>query len=166
MRKRSGANPLVMERLKEAATRVAAVARVHRNFYSSDTAEASCITFLARLCADLSDICGVTVEVSGDEGMVPTTLIQPIGLLTNELVTNAAKHGAGKIDVTYKVKGEQRELSVCDQGVGVPDGFDVAHFEGLGMKVIRVLAKQLGGGVEVVPNPNGRGVCFRVAFAT
>lgn len=153
------------ERLKEAATRVAAVARVHRNFYSGDTDQASCITFLARLCSDISDICGVAVEVSGDEGMVPTTLIQPIGLLTNELVTNAAKHGAGKIDVIFKVKGERCELSVCDQGAGVPADFDVARSEGLGMKVIGVLAKQLGGGVEVAPNRNGRGACFRVAFA-
>ncbi|MEO7364725.1 MAG: histidine kinase dimerization/phosphoacceptor domain -containing protein [Sphingomicrobium sp.] len=153
------------ERLKEAATRVAAVARVHRNFYSSDTAEASCISFLARLCGDLSDICGVAVEVSGDEGTVPTTLIQPIGLLTNELVTNAAKHGAGKIDVIYKAEGDRRELSVCDQGPGVPDDFDVSNSEGLGMKVVRVLAKQLGGAVEVMANPNGRGACFRVAFA-
>jgi two-component sensor histidine kinase len=151
--------------LKEAATRVAAVARVHRNFYSSDMAEVSCLTFLARLCADLSDICGVTVEVSGDEGLVPTTLIQPIGLLINELVTNAAKHGAGKIEVTYKVKGEHRELAVCDQGAGVPDGFDVTRSEGLGMKVVRVLAKQLGGRVEVASNPKGQGACFRVAFA-
>jgi two-component sensor histidine kinase len=153
-------------RLKEAATRVAAVARVHRNFYSSDTDQASCITFLARLCSDLSEICGVAVEVSGDEGMVPTTLIQPIGLLTNELVTNAAKHGAGKIDVIYKVSGDRRELSVCDQGPGVPADFDVAKSKGLGMKVVRVLANQLGGGVEVVPNSSGRGACFRVAFAT
>jgi two-component sensor histidine kinase len=153
-------------RLKEAATRVAAVARVHRNFYSSDTDKASCLTFLTRLCGDLSDICGVAVEVSGDEGMVPTTLIQPIGLLTNELVTNAAKHGAGKINVIYRVEGDRRELSVCDQGPGVPADFDVAKSEGLGMKVVRVLAKQLGGGVEVIPNPNGRGACFQVAFAT
>ena len=71
--------------LKEAATRVAAVARVHRNFYSSDTQEVSCLEFLRRLCADLSEICGVPVEVSGDEGSVPTTWIQPIGLLANEL---------------------------------------------------------------------------------
>jgi two-component sensor histidine kinase len=153
-------------RLKEAATRVAAVARVHRNFYSSDMGEASCIAFLTRLCDDLSAICGVSVDVRGDEGMVPTTMIQPIGLLTNELVTNAAKHGAGKIDVIYQVKGNRRELSVCDQGPGVPANFDVANSEGLGMKVVRVLAKQLGGGVEVVPNPSGRGACFRVAFAT
>lgn len=153
-------------RLKDAATRVAAVARVHRNLYSTDTANVSCLTFLTRLCGDLSDICAVAVEVSGDEGMVPTTLIQPIGLLTNELVTNAAKHGAGKINVIYRVKGDRRELSVCDQGPGVPADFDVANSQGLGMKVVRVLAKQLGGGVEVMPNPNGRGACFRVAFAT
>jgi len=151
--------------LKEAATRVAAVARVHRNFYSTGTDEVSCITFLSRLCADLSDICGVTVEVSGDEGMVPTTLIQPIGLLTNELVTNAAKHGAGKVDVIYKVEGQRSELSVCDQGQGVPANFDPVKSGGLGMKVVEVLAKQLGGALEVLPNPDGRGACFRVAFA-
>jgi two-component sensor histidine kinase len=153
-------------RLKEAATRVAAVARVHKNFYSNDTDKASCLTFLTRLCDDLSDICGAAVEVGGDEELVPTTLIQPIGLLTNELVTNASKHGAGKINVTYQVKGDRRELSVCDQGPGVPPGFDVAKSDGLGMKVVRVLAKQLGGGVEVMPNPNGRGACFRVVFAS
>lgn len=151
--------------LKEAATRVAAVARVHRNFYSTGTDEISCIQFLSRLCSDLSEICGVPVEVSGDEGTVPTTMIQPIGLLANELVTNAAKHGAGKVDVIYKVEAGRRQLSVCDQGKGVPPGFDPAHSGGLGMKVVGVLAKQLGGKLEVLANPDGRGACFRVAFA-
>jgi two-component sensor histidine kinase len=152
--------------LREAATRVAAVARVHRNFYSTGTEEVSCITFLSRLCADLSDICGVTVEVSGDEGMVPTTLIQPIGLLTNELVTNAAKHGGGKVEVIYKVDAQRRQLSVCDQGQGLKANFDPIASGGLGMKVVGVLAKQLGGALEVLPNPEGRGACFRVSFPT
>ena len=151
--------------LKEAATRVAAVARVHRNFYSTDTEEVSCIQFLSRLCADLADICCVPIEVSGDEGTVPTTMIQPIGLLINELVTNAAKHGAGRIDVIYKVEAGCRQLSVCDQGQGVPANFDPANSAGLGMKVVGVLAKQLGGMLEVLPNPDGHGACFRVGFA-
>jgi two-component sensor histidine kinase len=149
--------------LREAATRVAAVARVHRNFYSSDTEEVSCLTFLSRLCADLAEICGVEVEVTGDEGSVPTTWIQPIGLLTNELVTNAAKHGAGKVAVIYKAEGAARELSVCDQGHGVPENFDPGASTGLGMKVIALLAKQLGGKVAVSENPTG-GACFQVAF--
>jgi two-component sensor histidine kinase len=122
--------------LREAATRVAAVARVHRNFYSSDTEEVSC---------------------------VPTTWIQPIGLLTNELVTNAAKHGAGKVAVIYKAQGTARELSVCDEGAGVPENFDAGASTGLGMKVIALLAKQLGGKLAVSENPTG-GACFQVAF--
>lgn len=150
--------------LKEAATRVAAVARVHRNLYSSDTEEVSCVTFLRRLCADLTEICGVEVEVTGDEGNVPTTWIQPIGLLTNELVTNAAKHGAGKVAVNYKVDCGARMLSVCDEGEGVPDNFDPRATGGLGMHVIGVLAKQLGGKLAVSRNSSGVGACFRVAF--
>ena len=149
--------------LREAATRVAAVARVHRNLYSSDTEEVSCLTFLSRLCADLSEICGVEVEVTGDEGSVPTTWIQPIGLLTNELVTNAAKHGAGKVAVIYETEGAARKLSVCDQGDGVPENFDPSASTGLGMKVIALLAKQLGGKLAVSENPTG-GACFQVAF--
>jgi two-component sensor histidine kinase len=119
---------------------------------------------LSRLCADLSQICGVEVEVTGDEGSVPTTWIQPIGLLTNELVTNAAKHGAGKVAVIYKADGTARELSVCDQGEGVPANFDPATSSGLGMKVVGLLAKQLGGKLVVSENPAGRGACFQVVF--
>jgi two-component sensor histidine kinase len=156
----------VAGQLLEAATRVAAVARVHRNFYSSDTEEVSCITFLRRLCADLSEICGVHVQVTGDEGSVPTTLIQPIGLLTNELVTNAAKHGAGKVEVIYRALGTARKLSVCDEGKGVPTDFDPSASSGLGMKVVSQLAKQLGGRLAVSENPAGKGACFQVAFAS
>ena len=150
--------------LREAATRVAAVARVHRNFYSSDTEEVSCLTFLTRLCADLSEICGVEVEATGDEGNVPTTWIQPIGLLTNELVTNAAKHGAGRVAVVYKADGSARELSVCDEGDGVPHDFDPRQSSGLGMKVVSQLARQLGGKLVVSENPAGKGACFQIAF--
>lgn len=155
----------VSAQLQEAATRVAAVARVHRNFYSTGAEELSCIQFLSRLCSDLSDICGMPIEVSGDEGLVPTAMIQPIGLLTNELVTNAAKHGAGKVEVIYRVEDGRRRLSVCDEGRGVPDNFNPNRSGGLGMKVVGVLARQLGGTLEVLPNPGGRGACFQVAFA-
>ncbi|HEU5286417.1 MAG TPA: histidine kinase dimerization/phosphoacceptor domain -containing protein [Sphingomicrobium sp.] len=164
MQSRSAGNDEVASQLTQAATRVAAVARVHRNFYSGDSDEVSCLTFLTRLCADLSEICGVSVEVSGDEGTVPTTMIQPIGLLTNELVTNAAKHGAGDVTVEYRIAADRHGLSVCDEGTGVPADFEPAMSKGLGMKVVTLIAKQLGGALEVLPNPAGRGACFRVSF--
>lgn len=151
--------------LQAAASRIAAVARVHRHFYSNEAAEVSCIVFIRRLCADLSDILGHPIEVRGDAGNVPAALIQPIGLIVNELVTNAAKHGAGKTEVAYKVEGGMHELSVRDDGEGLPAGFDLEKSgNGLGMKVVRKLAIQLEGRVSAGPNPGGRGAYLTVAF--
>jgi len=153
------------EQLRMAANRVAAVARVHRNFYSSEATEmVSCIAFLRRLCADLADILGQPIDVRGDEGDVPTTLIQPIGLIVNEFVTNAAKHGAGRIEVAYKITDGQRELRVRDEGAGLPAGFDPDGMKGLGMKVVTALARQLGGRTIAGPSPTGSGACFAVVF--
>lgn len=153
------------DQLQMAANRVGAVAQVHRNFYSDVGAEVSCIAFIRRLCADLSTILDKPIDVYGDEGNVSTTRIQPIGLLLNEMVTNAAKHGTGKIEVTYRIEGDLHELSVCDDGKGLPAGFDLDQsMTGLGMRVVKILAKQLGGRVTTSSNPMGRGSCFMVAF--
>ena len=150
--------------LQMAANRVAAVAQVHRNFYTNEAAEVSCITFLRRLCADLSGILGTAIEVQGDDGTVPTTRIQPIGLMLNELVTNAAKHGAGRISVTYSIIGDMHELAVCDEGEGLANDFNSEHTAGLGMKVVNTLARQLGGHMTAQANPAGRGACFKVMY--
>jgi two-component sensor histidine kinase len=151
--------------LKMAANRVAAVAQVHRNFYTNESGSVSCITFMRRLCTDLSAILEMPIEVQGDEGTVPTTEIQPIGLIVNELVTNAAKHGDGKVNVAFTHRGDAREISVCDEGEGLPHNFDPDQSTGLGMKVVKALARQLGGHMTAQPNPSGRGSCFKVAFS-
>jgi two-component sensor histidine kinase len=142
------------------------VARVHRHFHlEDDIAQVPALSYLDRLCEDLSGILGVPVEVDGEDDLLPTTSIQPVGLIVNELVTNAAKHGAGKINVTYKAGHAGRELIVCDQGEGLPADFDPARSaRGLGMKIVDVLAKQLGGAVAARRNPSGAGACFAVTF--
>jgi two-component sensor histidine kinase len=166
MQSRSASPTDAAAQLKTAADRVAAVARVHRHFYAEKATETvSCVTFIKRLCADLSNILESEISVEGDEGGIPTTLIQPIGLLVNELVTNAAKHGAGKIDVSYRGGGRGHTLVVCDHGSGLPSDFDLENTEtGLGMKVIRLLAQQLRGTITAGANPGGVGACFIVKF--
>jgi two-component sensor histidine kinase len=157
-------NSETADHLRMAANRVAAVAQVHRNFYTNEADEASCITFLRRLCTDLSGVLGTAIKVQGDEGTVPTTKIQPIGLMLNELVTNAAKHGAGRIDVAYSIVGDMHELSVCDEGEGLASDFNAEKTSGLGMKVVTGLARQLGGHLSAQANPAGRGACFKVPY--
>ena len=150
--------------LQLAANRVAAVAQVHRHFYAEAADQASCITFLRRLCADLESILGREIIVSGDEGNIPTTSVQPVGLLVNELVTNAAKHGEGLIEVHYEIQGDQHALIVSDEGRDLPKDFDpAAATRGLGMRVVTSLAQQLGGQLTSGKRPKG-GSCFKVSF--
>lgn len=151
--------------LQLAANRVTAVAQVHRHFARDASDEASCIDFLRRLCTDLSAILDRSVVVEGDAGQVPTTWIQPIGLLVNELVTNAAKHGAGPIGVTYTTADGRHRLVVCDEGPGLPPKFDPdADRTSLGMRIINLLVKQLRGSMTAANRPEGIGACFTVTF--
>ncbi len=150
--------------LQLAANRVAAVAQVHRHFYAGDTQSTSCITFLKRLCADLEAVLDRAIHVEGDEGDVPTTSIQPIGLIVTELVTNAAKHGKGQIDVSYEVGAKAHALIVGDEGSGLPADFDPsASSKSLGMRVVTSLARQLGGELTAGHRADG-GSCFKVSF--
>jgi two-component sensor histidine kinase len=80
-------------------------------------------------------------------------------------MTNAAKHGAGRIDVSYRVRDGERTLVVCDLGNGLPTDFDLENSNtGLGMKVLRLLTNQLRGSVSAKANPGGAGACFTVRF--
>ncbi len=149
--------------LELAANRVAAVAQVHRHFYVDAAEEVSCIAFLRRLCGDLAAILDRQIFVEGDDELVPSTWIQPIGLLTNELVTNAAKHGAGKINVAFRGSQSTNRLIVSDEGKGVGENFNPhAADAGLGMRVITALTRQLRGTLEVRPRSAGKGACFTV----
>jgi PAS domain S-box-containing protein len=89
----------------------------------------------------------------------------PCGLILNELVTNALKYAfpderVGEILVVLSSDKEDRiTLRVADDGVGMPPGPDSKLSLGLG--IVRVLTKQLGGVVETTP---GDGVNFSLKF--
>ena len=150
--------------LEAAASRVAAVAQVHRHLYSHEAEETSCVEFLRRLCAELAEILGTTIVVTGLEETVPTPLIQPVGLIVNELVTNSAKYGASHIDVMYLNNENNRLLTVVDNGSGLPDSFNIAAGDGLGMKVVAGLVRQLNGTIAGRAVVNGKGSRFDVLF--
>lgn len=164
MQSRSIENADAVGHLQLAANRVAAVAQVHRHFYAEGADQALCITFLRRLCADLESVLGRQIRVEGHEAHIPTTWVQPIGLIVNELVTNAAKHGRGLIEVRFEVDGNDYELIVSDDGRELPRDFDPAEASGsLGMRVVTSLARQLGGELSSGQRPDG-GSCFKVSF--
>lgn len=165
MQSRSPGKDVAMQ-LEVAANRVATVARVHRHFSTGIVGDGiDCLPFIKRLCEDLAVVLGRTIVVAGDDEEVSAKTMQSVGLVVNELVTNAAKHGRGAITVSYTARGSRRILTVGDQGDGLPPGFDPKMAKtGLGMKVVGLLAKQLGGDFTATSRPQGGGSEFCVAF--
>ena len=167
MQENANAIPEVREQLQAAAGRVLAVARLHQHFHLEGATERMCcLAYLKRICADLEGVLGTAIEVEGIEALIPSHQAQPIGLVVNELVTNAAKHGGGNITVRFEPAANTTyAVTVTDDGDGLPADFDPSHkSQGLGMRLVSTLARQLGGEISACTNPSGRGACFVISF--
>jgi len=157
MQSRSAATPEAAAQLSTAARRVAALGRVHRQLHLLDQqANVDLKNYLHQLCGDLSSLffedgSDAVVVVEGDEIRIASATAIPLGLIVAELITNSAKYARGKIVVNLQSKSDGKALSVTDDGPGLPDGFDVEHGKGLGMKIIRSLAKEIGGQFYAMP---------------
>jgi two-component sensor histidine kinase len=159
--------PETVDQLAIAAQRVAVVARVHRHFVVEEVAsEVPILSYLRRLCGELSSILGAGITVEGVETDVPSGQLLALGLITHELLTNARKHGAGTVAVAFAPAGAGvNTLCVTDEGEGLEAGFAAELAGGgLGLKVVLALVSQLNGKLAAGPNPSGRGARFTVTF--
>lgn len=91
------------------------------------------------------------------------------GLLVNELISNAVKHGfpAGRIgqvrvELLPVDRGPAARVSVSDTGVGLPADFAARRDRSLGLQLATGLARQLGGTLDIGPGPE---TVFSVTFA-
>jgi len=79
-----------------------------------------------------------------------------LALLTNELVSNALKHGVGEVDVTFTAHDGRATLQVCDDGPGFPPDFDIASLETTGLGLVEGLSRRdLGGTARYENRPQG-----------
>lgn len=157
--------------LEGAASRVHAVATVHDQlFRQEDAREIDLAPFVSNLAAAIAASApehGTVVDV--EPATVAADVAVPIGLLVNELVTNAYKYAypegvEGEVRITGKgMAGNRYRLEVSDSGVGLPEGFEITgRSDSLGMKVITSLAKQLTG--ELTAAPAEPGARFTLEF--
>ena len=105
------------------------------------------------------------VVVEGAQIEVPTALGVPLGFIVNELITNAAKHGKGKITVRLETTPELGHcLSVSNDGPGLPDGFHLGTSKRLGLQIIQALVRQINGRLQLGRGSGNEGPCFKVFF--
>lgn len=158
----------VRANLNRAAARIQTIAAIHQRLYQSDRFRTLALApHLADLCADvvrtMGDDKSCTTDVPGNDPVeVPLEIGVPAGMMVNELVTNAFKHGGRHVGMTLRRDPGQIVLTVCDDGPGVPPGFDFRENGSLGWKLIEGFARQLQARIETVPLETG--ACFRVTI--
>lgn len=161
----SAKEPELRRQFQEACGRIGTIAQVHQRLYQSETySEVAFGAYLRDLCRELGGraaASGRTIAVDTDDVDLPADTVIPLALVVNELVSNAVKYAypegqPGEVAVDFRIQPDgQKRLTVADHGRGLPDGFDVARADTLGMKVVRAFAGQLKGRFRVEPNAPG-----------
>ncbi len=173
LQSRTSASAEIASQLAVAGNRVAMIERVHRRLHSFDGVQNIAFKHcLDDLCNDLSRMVSpVTgpepaIWVEAIELDLPTVVGAPLAFVVNELVTNAAKYGMGRISVRLEAAPMGGyALSVSNDGPVLPEGFDPAASKGLGLKIIRFFVERIGGALRFGPGDNNQGARFTVLFA-
>ncbi len=148
--------PAAKSALEEAVRRVGSIAIVHETL--SQTAEGS-VAFdeiadrLMTMVAEVTAVAGgVRVRRDGTFGRVPSETATALAMVLTEVLQNAAEHGyptdggPGEIVVDVRRSLGRLTCTVTDDGVGVPDGFDLDTSTHLGLSIVRTLVEsELGG---------------------
>jgi two-component sensor histidine kinase len=151
------------EALAGLSNRIGEIAALHEQLYSGrqpdriDFAE-----YLTALCGRLASLSRRRIVCDIDPAAastMPADVAIPLGLLLNELITNAAKHGGSadsaiEVSVRRGAGGKGHALRVEDHGPGLPPG--AGNGPSLGMRLIGVLARQLQADIRFEP-AEGRG---------
>ena len=151
----------VKEMFQESRSRVRSMALVHEQLYQSpdlaqiDFAEYvhSLVGYLQRVYEQVNRRVNLVVDVADIPLSVETAV--PLGLIINELVSNAYKHAfvdgrSGQITIQLqRDSSTQHRLLVVDNGLGIPPSIDFHHTTSLGLTIVLTLVNQLQGHIEL-----------------
>ncbi len=163
MKARETDNDTVRDQLLRADSRVQSIAQVHRALYRGAHKDAVDFgAYLRDLCAGVKEALihdeRIEVRVEAEAISLSVDTAIPLGMVVNELVTNAVKYAypppdKGLILVRLLGEGDGFRLSVRDFGRGLPDPVESPLGGGLGMKLVRSLVAQVSGELSVTGPP-------------
>ncbi len=160
---------------KDAEDRIKAMALIHERLYQSeDFVDIDFHGYVKSLAESLlrsyaSNTSAIELKIAIESVTLGLVAAIPCGLFINEAISNSLKHAfpenrAGSISIDFRqVEGDLFELTVGDNGIGLPKEIDFDHADSMGLTLIKLLAEdQLDGAIEL--NRDG-GTAFTVRFS-
>ncbi|MBZ2166194.1 sensor histidine kinase [Methanobacterium spitsbergense] len=157
--------------LKESETRVKSMAIVHEKLYQSPNFnDINFKQYLEKLVYDILYTYGIKIglikvqmEIEDIHLNIDTAI--PLGLIINELITNTIKYAfpqnKGTITIQLKSLTEKMEITIADDGIGLPKDINLENPETLGLKLVQSLVKQLDGDLKLNTD---KGTEFKITF--
>jgi len=152
-------DPLAIEALEDAKTRVRSMAILYDKLYrSADFSELSVKdyvpTLVDEIISNFPNSNMVKVEKRIDDFMMDAKRLQPLGIIINELLTNIMKYAfkgreSGLITVSATNTDGHVAISVQDNGTGLPESVSIENSTGFGLQLIHALTRQLEGSLQI-----------------
>jgi PAS domain S-box-containing protein len=182
-------NEQVKTAFQESRNRIRSMAQIHEQLtYAENLAQIDMAAYVQELVTSLRVAHGtnaVLIKIDVSDITLPFDAVSPCGLLINELVANALKHAfpssspsAPPVSTGRQAKEESNEiritlrplprdenkmeLTVSDNGVGLPSGIDLENSTSLGLTLVKLLTRQLKATLEVKREV---GTTFKIVFA-
>jgi two-component sensor histidine kinase len=151
--------PQARAALEESVRRVASIALVHETLSMSSDEAVDFDGIVDRVASAAKEVAApesrVRIRRTGTFGVLPADVATPLVMVLNELLQNAVEHAYGpgaEGDVVISAHRFRRQLhvTVADEGLGLPEGFDLDTSERLGLQIVRTLATgELCGSIEL-----------------
>lgn len=159
--------PELIDVFNEAANRIHAMALIHETIYREESyARINALEYLQRLTTYLTQAMvnhhvPIIYAIQADDIELPIEVAVPFGLIVTEIITNAIKYAfpdrsSGKIDISLtRLAGDQLQLRVSDNGVGLATGINPDRADSLGMQLIKDITERQLEGTWMVDDGTG-----------
>jgi two-component sensor histidine kinase len=149
--------------LNEAVRRIASIALVHETLSNSPDASVdfdqvldSLVSHALELSPRMSEL---KIDRTGKFGALEPRIATPLALVITELIHNALEHGLAEtgssLSIDVAVSGAELLVTISDDGVGLPQGFDIATSPNLGLQIVRTLTEnELRGTLKLISEQN------------
>lgn len=147
--------------LREAKQRITSIALTHQMLYQKDNLSTILLgDYIEKLVKQIklsfpANFIKLILNIQCTNIILSIDNAVPLGLLINEILTNAYKHAFinreyGTIEVILKNNNSNCILIIKDDGIGVPESIQNLKSNSMGMELIHILAEQLGANLKIV----------------
>jgi PAS domain S-box-containing protein len=159
-----------MSAFADSIARIRAMALIHESLLQTEKLDKlDFLVYLRTLSNQLlnsySTNKSVRININGDPQFYGLDISVSLGLIFNELITNSLKYAFpdskdGFVDIEFRQENRNTIIRISDNGIGLPPDFDFAQAQGFGLRIVKLLTKQLNATIN--PIQQQKGTAFEV----